>query len=417
MKINQYSQEQIGGDKMNIDQICQEIKMKMGQINWHSYWPNFKPVAYSIYNKDHVFLFNHPAFSDQNEPSRFEWEEQFVGDTLILFKDYPTAIVNIDRYQSFNQLFAVLMHELFHGYQSLMDETRFPDELSAVSYPLEIENIELRTKERYCLDQALHEEEPNKRMGHLQAFVEYRTKRESILKDSIQYEYMIESVEGPAWYIELLALVEVGDHTFADQLTPYRHSLLDAYESNLHLRRSCYSSGLFMCLLLEKLDPQWKGIFIQSELSLYQLLTHYIDQDHVMKQEENEDQSHQANKVYHYVHQQKSKKIDEFDQCGGYKLMIEGDMKATFFDPMNMINVGDKLLHRYFVKLQINQQDYLINQPALAHHRENILQVDRLQLNLQHKPIFDNGVITIDGIGAIRGNYTENGSSLHLTVQ
>lgn len=50
---------------------------------------------------------------DNDEYRVLKWDEQFKGDTCILFKDYPTAIVNMNRYKDYASLLAIVVHELF----------------------------------------------------------------------------------------------------------------------------------------------------------------------------------------------------------------------------------------------------------------------------------------------------------------
>ncbi|WP_041053847.1 hypothetical protein [Jeotgalibacillus campisalis] len=401
---------------MEMEQVCAEIRKKVIETNWSRLWPGFKPVAYCIYNQEKVYLFNHPAFQNlDGQAVVFDWEEQFVGDTLILYKDYPTAIVRWDQNTFVNDLYQVLVHEIFHGYQTIIDEKWFPDELTGVCYPLLVENIDLRMKERKLLNEAYKEKNPVKKMQCLQAFRFFRTRREAILKQDIEYEYLMESVEGPAYYVKFQAANHMDDTSAEKCLQFYRQMLLDPQKTNLHLRKSCCISGLFICLLMDQLDEKWKDIFVDSDLTLYEFFSLYIDSPLQVNAKERR-ASEEACQAYEYVYQQKNKKIQEFSNSSGYKLTIEGDMRATFFDPINMVNVGNKLLHRYFVKLQINQKDYLINQPALIYYSDNILHFNRLQLNLTQKPVLMNGFISIEGIGSIPGSYKEDGRSLHLTV-
>lgn len=73
-----------------------------------------------------MYVFHHPLFLKDNDEYRvLKWEEQFKGDTCILFKDYPTAIVNMNRYKDYASLLAIVVHELFHCYQYLNKESRF----------------------------------------------------------------------------------------------------------------------------------------------------------------------------------------------------------------------------------------------------------------------------------------------------
>ena len=41
-----------------LDTITQDLT----KINMQQFWQGFELVAYALYNKDHVYLFNHPKF-------------------------------------------------------------------------------------------------------------------------------------------------------------------------------------------------------------------------------------------------------------------------------------------------------------------------------------------------------------------
>lgn len=109
------------------------------------------------------------------------WNEQFKGDTFILYENYPTAIVNFDRYSDYESLFAVLVHELFHGYQYLMKESRFPNEFLGCQYPILEENVELRNRERVFLYNAVHCDTFIEKKKNIQQFIELREQRASLM--------------------------------------------------------------------------------------------------------------------------------------------------------------------------------------------------------------------------------------------
>ena len=79
----------------------------------HNYWPHFTTVAYAIYNDKDVLLFNHPKCVN-NDYITIPKSNDFNACTVILFEDFPTAIVDERLFSEFNQTYAVLIHELFH---------------------------------------------------------------------------------------------------------------------------------------------------------------------------------------------------------------------------------------------------------------------------------------------------------------
>ena len=124
----------------------------------HSYWPQFNAVAYAIYNDNEVLLFNHPKCKESDYIT-FPKTNEFNACTIILFEDFPTAIVDVRLYPQFNETYAIIIHELFHGYQYTYGESRFPNELVGIDYSLCEKNISLRIEERIALHQALQTKE------------------------------------------------------------------------------------------------------------------------------------------------------------------------------------------------------------------------------------------------------------------
>ncbi|AJD92670.1 hypothetical protein JMA_33530 [Jeotgalibacillus malaysiensis] len=394
--------------------FTRRLKEKLEMADLDQIWPGFRLTAYALYNREYVYLFNHPICQGEDEPLVFEWDKRFVGNTLILFEDVPTAIVNVEKPGSFEGNYAILMHELFHGYQTLMDEKRFPDELLGVQYPLLEENISLRLEERTVLRAAVDTTSKNEMLSHLKHFVLLREQRRELLGESLHYENLIETVEGPAWYAEMKAYASL--QTGADAEGVYKEKLLQHEEAELHLRKSCYSSGLALCLLLDELYPEWKHRYFHEECTLYECIKEKAGLcDGTGSQCEYSMQG-EASRIYRMVQESRLKTIQTFSDYDGYQLTIEGPMRAVFFDPMNMVNVDHQLLHQYFVTMQIQEQEYLINQPALTHYSESILHADRLQLNLTEKPLVNEKTVNIPGIGDFRGSMIEDGKKLRLML-
>jgi len=72
---------------MMINRIADEVR------NWNlnNFWPNFETTAFALYNETTVYLFNHPNYQSQEGYKILEWSTAFIGDSLILFEEYPTA--------------------------------------------------------------------------------------------------------------------------------------------------------------------------------------------------------------------------------------------------------------------------------------------------------------------------------------
>ncbi|MEC0272706.1 MULTISPECIES: hypothetical protein [Peribacillus] len=396
----------------HLDRMAEDlVKAKMD-----NYWPGFELVAYAIYDKSNVYLFNHPKFS--NPPCTYhilKWDTEFTADTIIMYEEYPTAIVNLDHYKEYEDLFSIAVHELFHGYQYIKDEKRFPDEMMGITYPLSKENVELRNQERANLYCAMLENNLINKKQYLNAFISLREKRTAKIEEYLTYENLIETIEGPAWYVELKAYSEKSPLDNDSVLKKYAQQLINKYESTSCIRRSCYSSGLFMCSLLEELSPGWMESFFDREDTLYDLLKQHTGDD-MEDSMADVKISPETEEVINFAMEERMKAFEEFNEQAGIHLYIEGKITAESYDPMNIIPLEDKLLHKSFIKVRMNNEDFLIQQPVIAHADHGIQNINKLHLIVGNEPSETNDSLTIDGVGEIKGRYKKQENIWHVLI-
>ncbi|MFF2857561.1 hypothetical protein [Peribacillus sp. NPDC058002] len=387
------------------------------KVKLENYWPGFELAAYALYDKRNVYLFNHPKIS--NDPQctyhTLKWDVRLTGDTIILYEEYPTAIVNMDSYEHYEDLYSIVVHELFHGYQYIKDEKRFPDEMMGITYPLSKENVELRNRERANLYHALLENNVMKKKQYLAAFIALREKRAASIEEYLMYENLIETIEGPAWYVELRAYYEKSPLDYDSVLKKYAQPLINKFESTSSIRKSCYSSGLFMCLLLEELSPGWMESFFDREETLYDLLKQHTG-DYIEDSIGVVKVSTETEEAVNFALEKRKSEFEEFYQHAGIHLYIEGEITAKTFDPMNIIAFEDRLLHKSFLKVRINNQDFLFQQPVIAHVGNGIKNINKLHLILGKSPIENSDSLTIDGVGEIKGRYKKQENIWHLLI-
>ncbi|PEJ24039.1 hypothetical protein CN689_27620 [Peribacillus butanolivorans] len=398
-----------------MNKYLNRISQDLVNVNLDNYWSGFESVAYALYDKSYVYLFNHPRMKkiQQNNYQILNWDEQFNGCTLILYNDYPTAIVNIELYEDYKSLYSILVHELFHGFQYVKGETRFANEIMGITYPLSKENVELRNQERTNLFSAVLENNIIKKKLYLNTFIALREKRAAKFNNYLLYENLIETFEGPALYVELKAYSEKTPIAYKSVLKKYGQHLMDKYESTSDIRKSCYSSGLFMCLLLDEFSPGWKESFWGKEETLYDIFKQLSD-DFIKIS--NVEISPETEEVINFAIQNKKNTFENFEQQKGIHLFIEGEITAKSFDPMNIVPFENRLLHKNFIKVRINNEDYLVQQPVIAYCKGGLQNIIKLHLILKNNPIENVDSLTIDGIGEIKGRYEKQENVLHLYV-
>lgn len=394
-----------------MNKYLNRISQDLVNANLDNYWSGFESVAYALYDKSYVYLSNHPRMkkNQQNNYQILNWDEQFNGCTLILYNDYPTAIVNIELYEDYKSLYSILVHELFHGFQYVKGETRFANEIMGITYPLSKENVELRNQERTHLFSAVLENNIIKKKLYLNTFIALREKRAAKFNNYLLYENLIETIEGPALYVELKAYSEKTPIAYKSVLKKYGQHLIDKYESTSDIRKSCYSSGLFMCLLLDEFSPGWKESFWGKEETLYDIFKQLSD-DFIKIS--NVEISPETEEVINFAIQNRKNTFENFEQQKGIHLFIEGEITAKSFDPMNIVPFENRLLHKNFIKVRINNEDYLVQQPVIAYCKGGLQNIIKLHLILKNNPIENVDSLTIDGIGEIKGRYEKQ----HLYV-
>lgn len=380
-------------------------------INHHinSYWKDFKLVAFALYDKEKVYLYNHPKFSTENKPYyTLNWNNQFNGaNTLIIYEEYPTAIVNLDLYKDdIKSIYAIVVHELFHGFQYLLEENRFPDELLGITYPLLNENVELRNRERRCLYNAATSSSKTEKLKQLKSFISFREKRRTFIGKFMDYETSIETVEGPAFYMEAHAYSHISSNKDDTIVEKYGKHLIDDKDATLHLRKSNYSSGLFICLLLDEFSPNWKETFFDTDKHLFALLKDAveceIDKNIQVKISE------ETKSLINMIRKNKQDIFKEFENKKGYHLFITGEIVLNGFDPMNIVAFENQFLHKRFISIMINDKVYQISQPAITYYHGKYNSINKLHVVLDTEPVYKNGSVSIKGIGEIQGQYNKN---------
>lgn len=398
-----------------MNKYLNQISQDLVNANLNNYWSGFESIAYALYDKSYVYLFNHPRMkkNQQNNYQILNWDEQFMGCTLILYNDYPTAIVNIELYENYESLYSILVHELFHGFQYVKGETRFANEVLGITYPISKENVELRNQERANLFSAVLENNILKKKLYLNTFIALREKRAAKFNNNLLYENLIETIEGPAWYVELKAYSEKKPIAYKSVLKKYGQHLKDKYESTSDIRKSCYSSGLFMCLLLDEFSPGWKESFWGKEDTLYDIFKQLSDDFIKINSVEISPETEEA---INFTIQNRKNTFENFEQQKGIHLFIEGEITAKSFDPMNIVSFENRLLHKNSIKVRINNEDYLVQQPVIAYCKDGLQNIIKLHLILKNNPIENANSLKIDGIGVIKGRYEKQENVLHLYV-
>ncbi|MFJ8068308.1 hypothetical protein ACIQZD_05035 [Peribacillus sp. NPDC096447] len=155
--------------------------------------------------------------------------------------------------------------------------------------------------------------------------------------------------------------------------------------------------------------------FFDREDTLYDLLKQQSG-DYMEHSMADVKKSPETEEVINFAMEKRMKAFEEFNKQAGIHLYIEGKITAVSFDPMNIIPLEDRLLHKSFIKVRMNNEDFLIQKPVIAHVDDGIQNIIKLHLIVENEPSENIDSLTIDGIGEIKGRYKKQENILHVLI-
>lgn len=171
--------------------LYEKVNRRLEQIDFEALWPGFHPFPFALYDGTHAVL----------DGCLTDCPETFRGNTAVIFQGQPTAIWNIGSNLPGDdiRLASELVHEMFHAFQMERNEKRFPNDLILASAELSSEYLALKAEEYRCLT------EPD----GLPRFRALREMRRAVNGGYIQEEFLTETIDGMAQYVELCALEQL----------------------------------------------------------------------------------------------------------------------------------------------------------------------------------------------------------------
>lgn len=393
-------------------QTMKDLRAAITTERLNRYWPGFHVLPFALYDEKTVYLANHPA-----PPEEYEWMDgvhvgpwrsEFLANTSIQFAGEHVGIWNVNFFDDFVQpeeVYAFIIHEMFHAYQVKNQFQLDYNEMMLVYYPFTKENLTLLVQERRELLKAVLTHDPHQKREAIARFVAFREMRKIMLPHSVKYEMGLETYEGTATYVEYQALRDRSDLPEIFLLAQFGKQMPNYPKDLEWFRMTCYTPGLFMGLLLDEVTPHWKEEIFQSRRFIYDVFreTLTIDPVAVEMPDTSTGQTLAAD-----IDAKRLEKVQEFYQSSGMVICLKGQMRITAFNPMQAIGYGDKVLHGMFLGLQSGSNTIFIQTPTLARHQaENMWIVLEAFTFVSTPPVVQGEFVQIDGIGEIRGSLVE----------
>lgn len=219
-----------------LDELYYEVERLINNIDFNKLWPNFKRLKFALYNQNECF-FNGNYIPKTN---------QFLGNTSIKYNDEYIAIWNVIENIEPKILVSKMIHEMFHGFQNINNESRFPDEIKLIyEYKYIDENLSIKLKENEIINNLLSGFNQSK-FNELLNLRKYRSVK---FNTEFTYEIMIEQIEGTANYIELKVLNQLDNELYNDKLNALKKAIVNPNRL-IPIRIISYDIGALLIKLL-----------------------------------------------------------------------------------------------------------------------------------------------------------------------
>lgn len=222
---------------MELDAMFYQVKEAVSSLDLGSIWPGFEPLKFALYDDDRCFF----------DGQWVEKTDAFCANTSIVYRGEQIAIWKVQEELKPAVLASKLVHEMFHGYQSITGlMSGAPNELEALfRYEYNAENLSIKLRENELLLDLLDRSDEAK----LAELLSCRKLRSERFPYEFTYESKTEEIEGAANFVEWQVLKQL-DAREAEALTAHMREVMTRPDFLFPIRISCYYTGALMIFAL-----------------------------------------------------------------------------------------------------------------------------------------------------------------------
>ncbi|NLV36802.1 MAG: hypothetical protein GXY17_09050 [Clostridiaceae bacterium] len=251
---------------MDLDCLYFEVKENIDRVCFDDLWRGFQPFKFALYD-DYKCFYN---------GSYIDKPKEFVANTSVFYEGQHIAIWHVMEPMDPIILATKIIHEMFHAFQNIRGESRFPKELEALcEYQYDEVNLSLKYEENrtllLLLENFCHE-------AYLE-FLSYRAFRRKKYPYEFRYEASVEEIEGAAQYVEFNALNQLSEELFAESIVQLKERILVA-EDVFPIRVRCYDVGTLFFQVLKNnnlLDFEENSDVLTADRTLSGVHDHSIE--------------------------------------------------------------------------------------------------------------------------------------------
>jgi hypothetical protein len=248
--------------------LYEQISDRLSLIDFNALWPGFHRYGFALYTSSEVCL----------SGKIIKWDERFIGNTAIRYENEYIAIWNIEEEpvveaEDLNKLASNIVHEMFHAYQYDCGESRFPQDLITLTYPLDVKNFSMKYEENRLLADAFEAEDPEERNRLFNLFCNIRLNRQALIGAMIDCEYLTETAEGMAEYTGLKALRALSPQAYAEKTRVHADILRRCEKTQLNIRRISYFSGALLLLTADALNIDFTHSISDEKQPVFKIIS------------------------------------------------------------------------------------------------------------------------------------------------
>lgn len=203
---------------MDLMELYRETAKRLSRIDLDSLFRGFSPLRFAVYSGNECCL----------DGELIEKPAAFVANTSVEYEGGQVAIWDVSHgIGDLDEFAASMVHEMFHGFQNLSGESRYPDENAALrDYVYSAKNVSLKLKEAELMRNIVE----NGDKASYDTLLSMRKRRLMDFPFEYRYEAATEQIEGTANYIELAALFAIAPEKAAMRWKRLFERILDPKE-------------------------------------------------------------------------------------------------------------------------------------------------------------------------------------------
>ena len=318
---------------MNLESLYFQVNTHLDTIDFSILWKGFERLKFALYNQKECFF----------DGKYIEKDDSFVANTAIYYNGEFIAIWNVTQEIDPEVLASKIVHEMFHAFQRINNESRFANELEAlINYRILSENLSYKYYESKLMCQLIDSFDES----DFQKLLNLKKLRYNAFTYEYTYEALVEQIEGSAHFVEYKALLQISK----DKAKKLFESMIQSVLTPSHylpVRVISYSIGaLFFYLLNKTKDIEYEN-FSKDPIAITVIKQRDTTNSNYPNTEE------PFNEIIQSYHNETKQIID--NACKKNEIVLVGDYPLLGVNVYNARLLNSNIVTTFFVMYMDNK--------------------------------------------------------------